>query len=90
MENRGVLDLLYYVRNSPSYKNDQPVRLILKNGYLELAIIKPHEEENYTDGGIFLYTLFGLARGLGFPANWNYIDDQSDNKEYQLIARFDL
>lgn len=90
MENRGVLDLLYYVRNSPSYKNDQPTRLILKDGYLELAIIKPHEEENYTDGGIFLYTLYGLARGIGYPASWHYIDDQSDNKEYQLIAHFDL
>lgn len=90
MEDRGVLDLLYYVRNSPSYKNDQPVRLILKNGYLELAIIKPHEDENYTDGGILLCTLYGLAREMGFPANWHYIDDQSDNKEYQLIAHFDL
>ncbi len=90
MENRGVLDLLYYVRNSPSYKNDQPTRLILKDGYLELAIIKPHEEENYTDGGVFLYMLYGLARGMGYPANWHYIDDTSDNKEYQLIAHFEL
>ena len=90
MKNRGVLDLLYYVRNSPSYKNDQPIRLILQDGYLELAIIKPHEEENYTDGGVFLYMLYGLARGIGYPANWHYIDDTSDNKEYQLIAHFEL
>jgi len=90
MESRGVLDLLYYVRNAPSYENIQPCRLILKNGYVELAIINPENEGNYTDAGIMMYMLHGLARELGFPSKWYYVRDESNNKEYRLVAHFDL
>ena len=90
MERRGVLDLLYYVRNAPSYENIQPCRLILKNGYVELAIINPENEGNYTDAGIMMYMLHGLARELGFPAQWHFVRDDSDDKAYRLVAHFDL
>lgn len=90
MERRGVLDLLYYVRNAPSYANTQPCRLILKNGYVELAIINPENEGNYTDAGIMMYMLHGLARELGFPGKWHFVRDASDDKEYRLVAHFDL
>ncbi|MGV8905103.1 MAG: nitroreductase family protein [Acetobacterium sp.] len=90
MKSRSVLDLLYYVRNSPSYQNSQPCRLILKDGYMELAIINPENERNYTDAGIMMYILQGLAKELGFPSKWHFINDESDNKEYKLVAHFDL
>lgn len=90
MKRRGILDLLYYVRNSPSYANIQPCRLILKNGYVELAIIHPENERNYTDAGIMMYMLHGLARELGFPSNWHFIKDDAGNKEYRRVAHFDL
>ena len=90
MEKRGVLDLLYYVRNSPSFQNVQPCRLILKDGYAELAVVNPDREENYTDAGIMLFTLEGLAKELSFPSNWHFINDDSGNTEYRRVAHFDL
>ncbi|MBU4541103.1 nitroreductase family protein [uncultured Acetobacterium sp.] len=90
MEKRGVLDLLYYVRNSPSYQNGQPCRLILKDGYAELCVVNPEQEENYTDAGIMLFTLEGLAKELSFPSNWHFIQDDSGNTEYRRVAHFDL
>jgi hypothetical protein len=90
MEKRGVLDLLYYVRNSPSFQNGQPCRLILKDGYAELAVVNPDQEENYTDAGIMLFTLEGLAKELSFPSNWHFINDDSGNIEYRRVAHFDL
>ncbi|WP_373482707.1 nitroreductase family protein [Acetobacterium sp.] len=90
MEKRGVLDLLYYVRNSPSFQNIQPCRLILKDGYAELAVVNPDREENYTDAGIMLFTLEGLAKEMSFPSNWHFIKDDSGNTEYRRVAHFDL
>jgi hypothetical protein len=90
MEKRGVLDLLYYVRNSPSFQNIQPCRLILKDGYAELAVVNPEREENYTDAGIMLFTLEGLAKELSFPSNWHFIQDDSGSTEYRRVAHFDL
>ena len=90
MKNRGVLDVLYYVRNAPSYENRQPCRLIIKNGYMELAIINPVKESYYTDAGVMMYMLQGLARELGFPSKWHYIRDDSPNMKYWLVAHIDL
>lgn len=90
MKSRSVLDLLYYVRNAPSYQNTQPCRLILKDGYAELAVINPENEGNYTDAGIMMYMLQGLASELGFPAKWHFVNDESGNMEYRLVAHFDL
>lgn len=90
MQKRGVLDLLYYVRNSPSYQNTQPCRLILKDGYAQLVVINPENEDNYIDAGVMLFMLEGLAKELSFPSNWHYINDESGNKDYRLVAHFDL
>ncbi len=90
MEKRGVLDLLYYVRNSPSYQNAQPCRLILKDGYAELCVINPDQEENYTDAGIMLFTLEGLAKEMSFPSSWHYIQDVTGSSDYCRVAHIDL
>lgn len=90
MEKRGVLDILYYVRNSPSYQNSQPCRLILQDGYAELAVMHPEKEENYTDAGILMFNLHGLAKEMSFPSIWRFIRDDSDNKEYKIVARIEL
>ncbi|KNZ41291.1 nitroreductase family protein [Acetobacterium bakii] len=90
MEKRGVLDILYYVRNSPSFQNSQPCRLILQDGYAELAVINPENEENYTDAGIMMFNLHGLAKEMSFPSIWRFIRDESDNKEYRIVARIEM
>lgn len=90
LESRGMEDIFFYVRNAPSYKNLQPCRLILKDGETELAILHPQDEGSYTDAGIMMYTLEGLAKDLGIPGKWHFINDESKDKEYRIIAKIEL
>ncbi|HYE09711.1 MAG TPA: nitroreductase family protein [Patescibacteria group bacterium] len=90
LESRGMEGLFFYVRNAPSYKNLQPCRLILKDGETELAILHPQDEGSYTDAGIMMYTLEGLAKDLGIPGKWHFINDESKDKEYRIVAKIEL
>jgi hypothetical protein len=90
LESRGMGDILYYVRNAPSYKNLQPCRLILKDGEVELAVLNPENEGNHIDAGIMIYTLEGLAKDIGIPGKWQFVEDESNNKEYSLVAKIEL
>ena len=90
LENRGVADIFYYVRNAPSYKNIQPCRLILKDGDAELAIINPENEENYIDAGIMMYTLEGLAKEIGIPCKWDFVKEETNSKGYSIVANIEL
>jgi len=90
LEQRGVAEIFSYVKNAPSYKNMQPCRLILKDGEAELAILNPQNKENYVDAGIMMYTLEGLAKDLGIPGKWSFTKEESDNKEYGIVAKIEL
>lgn len=90
LENRGIADLFLYVRNAPSYKNMQPCRFILKDGEAYLAIIGPDNKENYIDAGIMMYTAEGLAKDLGIPAKWSFVEDKAGSKEYKILAKIEL
>lgn len=90
LENRGLADLFLYVRNAPSYKNIQPCRFILKDGEAFLAIIEPQNKENYVDAGIMMYTTEGLAKDLGIPGKWSFLEDTSQNNEYKIVAKIEL
>lgn len=90
LESRGVADIFFYVRNAPSYKNIQPCRFILKGGEAYLAILSPENEENYVDAGIMIYTAEGLAKDLGIPVKWSFIEDSDNNKEYRVVAKMSL
>lgn len=90
LETRGLTDIFFYVRNAPSYKNLQPYRLIVKDGETELTVIHPENEGSYTDAGIMMYILQGLAKDLGIPGKWEFINDGSGNKEYKVVAKIEL
>lgn len=90
LERRGMTDIFFYVRNAPSYKNLQPCRLILKDGETELAILSPEAEGSYTDAGIMMYTLQGLAKDMGIPGEWQFIKDGCKDKEYCIVAKINL
>lgn len=90
LENRGVADIFLYVRNAPSYKNIQPCRLILKDGDAELAIVDPENKQNYIDAGIMMFTLEGLAKEIGIPCKWDFVQEESGNKEYSIVANIEL
>lgn len=90
LESRGMGDIFFYLRNAPSYKNLQPCRIILKDGEAELAVINPGNEGIYTDAGIMMYTLEGLAKDSGIPGKWHFVRDKSENKEYRIVAKIEL
>lgn len=90
LESRGVADIFFFVRNAPSYKNMQPCRFILKDGEAYLAVVNPENIENYVDAGIMMFTAEGLAKDLGIPAKWSFIEDNDANKEYKVVAKIEL
>jgi hypothetical protein len=90
LESRGMGDILFYVRNAPSYKNLQPCRIVLKDGEAELAVVNPEDGGSYTDAGIMMYTLEGLVKGSGIPGKWHFVRDESENKEYRIVAKIEL
>jgi hypothetical protein len=90
LESRGMGEIFFYVRNAPSYKNLQPCRLILKDGEAELTVLNPKAEGSYVDAGIMMYTLDGLAKDMGIPGKWNFVRDESSNKEYSIVAKIEL
>ncbi len=93
LQNRGLADLFYYVRNAPSYKNRQPVRFILRDGEVCLVVKNPNNKENITDGGIMAFTILGMAKYLGIPAKWSYVGDNAldlTSLEYIKLAKIEL
>ncbi len=90
LERRGVADIFFFVRNAPSYKNMQPCRIILKDGEADLAVVNPENIENYVDAGIMMYTLEGLAKDMGIPCKWSFVQDAAGNKEYGIAAKIEL
>jgi len=90
LESRGLADIFFFVRNAPSYKNMQPCRFILKDGEAYLAIVNPENIENYVDAGIMMFTAEGLAKDLGIPGKWTFVEDKDENKEYKVVAKIEL
>jgi len=91
LENRGIADIFFLVRNAPSYKNMQPCRFIIKDGEAYLAIVNPENIENYVDAGIMMFTLEGLAKDLlGIPGKWTFVEDNEENKGYKIVAKIEL
>lgn len=89
LERRGLKDLFYYARFSPSARNIQPWRFLLKDEAVYLAILNPLSKESLTDGGIMMYYFKGLAHDRGITGNWDiYLDDSE--KEYTIIGKYKL
>lgn len=93
LENRGFVDLFYHMKNSPSYKNMQPWRFVIKGGEIILGILNPRKEGSYTDAGIAMFLFEGLAHEMNIPGKWEYIDPQInsyDGQEYAVVGKFNI
>lgn len=94
LENKGLMDLFYYVRFAPSTKNLQPWRFLIKNGKVELFI---RYEEWYDsiliDAGIVMYYFEELAHYDGMDSKWEIVDFEKLEVEeytYKKIAEYKL
>lgn len=93
LENRGLVDLFYYVKNAPSYKNQQPWRFIIKGGEIVMGVLNPRGEGTYTDAGIMMFMIEGMAREMSIPGKWQYLEPEVFNHDgalYAIVGKFDI
>ena len=90
LEERGLGDLLFYIRFAPSNKNMQPWRFVVQDDAVELVIEEQNGAYSYSDAGIAMYYFEELARGQGVKHKWvmNMHPIEVKGKKYQMIGRF--
>ena len=70
LEERGLGDLLFYIRFAPSTRNMQPWRYVVHNNYIELFIENVDGEFHYAYAGISMYYFEELAKRQGLNNKW--------------------
>ncbi len=71
LEDRGLGDLLFYIRFAPSTKNLQPWRFIVHNESVDLFIEEFNGKYSYADAGIAMYYFEELAKRQGLNNKWD-------------------
>ncbi len=87
LEQRGLLDLFYYVRYAPSTKNLQPWRFLMNGN--KVILLLDENNLNLTDAGIIMYYFEALASIIGIRTTWKK-SDQKIEKGFKRIAEFTL
>ncbi|MCT4660224.1 MAG: hypothetical protein N4A40_00080 [Tissierellales bacterium] len=93
LEQWGLDELFYHLRNAPSHMNAQPWRFVLDNDVIKLGMLRPNDEANLTDIGIMMYLFEGLANEMGMKETWTIdISEicEDHGEAYQLVAVFDM
>nr|WP_300001872.1 nitroreductase family protein [Tissierella sp.] len=94
LENRGLMDIFYYVRFAPSTKNLQPWRFLIKDNTVELLLkYDKWYDSILIDAGIVMYYFEELARYNGMNSKWKLIDHDeivTEEYKYRKIADFKL
>lgn len=94
LENKGLMDIFYYVRFAPSTKNLQPCRFLVKDDRIELLLrYREWYDSIFIDAGIVMYYFEQLAKYEGMDGEWELIDYQKeviDGCTYKTIAKFQL
>lgn len=90
LEDRGLLDLFYYIRFAPSTKNLQPWKFVLVNNevvlYLEKDVVSKY---GLADAGIVMYYFEELAAMINLNSKWEILDQEEEN-EFIKIAKIHL
>lgn len=93
LESRGLVDLFYYVKNAPSYKNQQPWRFIIKGGEIVMGVLNPRNEGTYTNAGIMMFTIEGIAHDMGISGKWQYLEPEimsNNGAEYTIVGMYHI
>lgn len=90
LEERGLGDLLFYIRFAPSTKNLQPWRFVVHNDSIELFLEEINGEFYYTDAGIVMYYFEELAKNQGLNNKWEVAINPEirNNINYMYIGRY--
>lgn len=94
LENRGLMDLFYYVRFAPSTKNLQPWRFLIKDNTVELLLKYDQWYDSILiDAGIVMYYFEELANYNGMHNKWQLIEHDeivTEEYKYRKIAQYSL
>ncbi|MDL2311131.1 nitroreductase [Peptostreptococcaceae bacterium OttesenSCG-928-C18] len=87
LENYGLDQIFYYLRNAPSAFNKQPWRFVIKDGKIDLYIKDYQGNVNLTDSGIVMYYYEKLAEIEGINANWDLNAKPDLETDMKFIGR---
>lgn len=95
LENKGLMDIFYYIRYAPSHKNLQPWRFLLVGSSVNMLLeYKEWDEGLLVDAGIIMYYFHELAQSQGMSNEWRLMDKMEEveigDKKYRYIAEYKL
>ncbi|MGO1468654.1 MAG: nitroreductase family protein [Tissierella sp.] len=94
LENKGLMDIFYYIRFAPSTKNLQPCRFLIKDNKVELLIrYMEWYESILIDAGIMMYYFEKLANYQGMNNKWQLVDSKevkTSEDIYRKVAEYKL
>lgn len=92
LEERGLGDLLFYIRFAPSTRNMQPWRYIVYKNHVELFLEEIDGEFYYADAGISMYYFEELAKRQGLNNKWELEikPEEIDGVNYMYIGRYNF
>ncbi len=80
LEERGLLDLFYYIRFAPSTKNLQPWKFLIEGNKLSLYLEKEVKDQyGLADAGIIMYYYVELAKMINLDKEWTIVDFVEEN-----------
>lgn len=83
LEQRGLLDLFYYVRFAQSERNAQPWIFLLEGA--KISMLMKRDEVKTTDAGIMMYYLKGMLGVMGINTDWKLVEDKFV-QDYKVIG----
>ena len=94
LENKGLMDIFYYVRFAPSTKNLQPWRFLIRENKIDLLLRYDHWYDSILiDAGIVMYYFEQLASYDGMNSKWKLVEPREIKGEqftYRTVAEFKL
>lgn len=94
LENKGLMDIFYYIRFAPSTKNLQPWRFLIRDNKVELLLrYTSWYDSILIDAGIVMYYFQQLAHYTGIDNKWEFSQPKEvklGEYTYRNIAEFKL
>ncbi len=99
LELRGLINVLYHTRMAPSWKNQQPWKLLIDGSEIILVVggNTIPEKSLLLDSGIMMLYLQRIFNEAGFTVKWipydnkkNYHSKYNIPKEYQIIGSLNI
>lgn len=87
----NMLDLFAELKSAPSYKNLQPWRFVLENGYVT-AFVKNSVDlvHSVTDVGFAMYYFQEMAKTMGIDNNWEIVESINPEGDYIKLGRYKI